>query len=111
MGTVFPILMQNAVPVFADVDLATGNLDPAAVEAAITPRTKAVLAVHLFGKPAPIRELRALCDKHGLLLIEDCAQAYLAPVGDVLRRRGSVTSAASVSSRASTSARATAVWW
>ncbi|WP_405059698.1 DegT/DnrJ/EryC1/StrS family aminotransferase [Kribbella sp. NBC_01505] len=87
MGTVFPILMQNAVPVFADVDLTTGNLDPAAVEAAITPRTKAVLAVHLFGKPAPIRELRALCDKHGLLLIEDCAQAYLAPVGDVYAGR------------------------
>ncbi|GAA0581471.1 DegT/DnrJ/EryC1/StrS family aminotransferase [Kribbella sandramycini] len=82
MGTIFPILMQNAVPVFADVNPLTGNLDPAAVAAAITPRTKAVLAVHLFGKPAPIRELRALCDEHGLRLIEDCAQAYLAPVGD-----------------------------
>jgi perosamine synthetase len=82
MGTVFPILMQNAVPVFADVDPITGNLDPATVAAAITPRTKAVIAVHLFGKPAPIQELRALCDQHGILLIEDCAQAYLAPVGD-----------------------------
>ncbi|WP_433158823.1 DegT/DnrJ/EryC1/StrS family aminotransferase [Kribbella sp. CA-247076] len=82
MGTVFPILMQNAVPVFADVDPVTGNLDPAAVAAAITPRTRAVMAVHLFGKPAPIAELRALCDQHGLVLIEDCAQAYLAPVGD-----------------------------
>jgi dTDP-4-amino-4,6-dideoxygalactose transaminase len=82
MGTVFPILMQNAVPVFADVDPITGNLDPAAVAAAITPRTRAVMAVHLFGKPAPIRELRELCDQHDLVLIEDCAQAYLAPVGD-----------------------------
>ncbi|TCC63116.1 DegT/DnrJ/EryC1/StrS family aminotransferase [Kribbella pittospori] len=82
MGTVFPIMMQNAVPVFADVDPITGNLDPAAVAAAITPRTKAVMAVHLFGKPAPIRELRELCDQHGIVLIEDCAQAYLAPVGD-----------------------------
>ncbi|TWD73223.1 dTDP-4-amino-4,6-dideoxygalactose transaminase [Kribbella amoyensis] len=82
MGTVFPILLQNAVPVFADVDPVTGNLDPAAVAAAITPRTKAVLAVHLFGKPAPIHELRELCDRHGILLIEDCAQAYLAAAGD-----------------------------
>jgi dTDP-4-amino-4,6-dideoxygalactose transaminase len=87
MGTVFPILMQNAVPVFADVDPVTGNLDPASVAAAITPRTRAVLAVHLFGKPAPVRELRELCDRHGIVLIEDCAQAYLAPVGDALAGR------------------------
>jgi dTDP-4-amino-4,6-dideoxygalactose transaminase len=87
MGTVFPILMQNAVPVFADVDPVTGNLDPAAVAAAITPRTKAVMAVHLFGKPAPIVELRELCDRHGIMLIEDCAQAYLAPVGDTVTGR------------------------
>ncbi|TCO50431.1 dTDP-4-amino-4,6-dideoxygalactose transaminase [Kribbella antiqua] len=82
MGTVFPILMQNAVPVFADVDPLTGNLDVSAVAAAITERTKAVMAVHLFGKPAPVLELRELCDRHGIVLIEDCAQAYLAPVGD-----------------------------
>ena len=82
MGTVFPIMMQNAVPVFADVDPITGNLTPETVAAAITPRTKAVIVVHLFGKPARVRELRELCDQHGILLIEDCAQAYLAPVGD-----------------------------
>jgi dTDP-4-amino-4,6-dideoxygalactose transaminase len=82
MGTVFPILMQNAVPVFADVDPLTGNLDVADVAAAVTERTKAVMAVHLFGKPAPVVELRELCDRHGIVLIEDCAQAYLAPVGD-----------------------------
>jgi len=82
MGTVFPIMMQNAVPVFADVDPITGNLTPQTVAAAITPRTKAVIVVHLFGKPAAVRELRELCDRHGILLIEDCAQAYLAPVGD-----------------------------
>ncbi|TDD26903.1 DegT/DnrJ/EryC1/StrS family aminotransferase [Kribbella turkmenica] len=87
MGTVFPILMQNAVPVFADVDPVTGNLDPAAVAAAVTPRTRAVMAVHLFGKPAPIVELRELCDQHGLVLVEDCAQAYLAPAGDTLAGR------------------------
>jgi perosamine synthetase len=87
MGTVFPILMQNAVPVFADVHPVTGNLTPETVAAAITPRTKAVIVVHLFGKPAAVRELRELCDRHRILLIEDCAQAYLAPVGDTFAGR------------------------
>lgn len=87
MGTVIPILMQNAVPVFADVDQETGNLSPATVAAAITPRTRAVIVVHLFGKPAPVRELRELCDRNGLMLIEDCAQAYLARVGDTVAGR------------------------
>ncbi|TWD84668.1 dTDP-4-amino-4,6-dideoxygalactose transaminase [Kribbella amoyensis] len=76
-GTVLPILAQNAVPVFADVDPSTGNLDPAAVRALITERTKAIIVVHLFGIPAPVAELRELADAHGLVLIEDCAQAYL----------------------------------
>lgn len=76
-GTVAPILAQNAVPVFADVDPADGNLDPAAVASLIGPRTRAIMAVHLFGAPARIDELRALADAHGLALIEDCAQAWL----------------------------------
>src|SRR5262245_6810863 len=76
-GTVLPILAQNAVPVFADVDPATGNLDVESVRARITPRTRAIIAVHLFGQPAPVAELRLLADEHGLILIEDCAQAYL----------------------------------
>lgn len=75
-GTVLPIVAQNAVPVFADVDLCTGALDVASVEAAITPRTKAIVAVHPFGYPAPVHELRKLADRHGLVLIEDCAQAF-----------------------------------
>lgn len=79
-GTVMPILAQNAVPVFADVDPGTGNLDVTSVRAAITPRTRAILVVHLFGTPAPVHELRALADEHGLFLIEDCAQAYLTEV-------------------------------
>ncbi|NBE97569.1 DegT/DnrJ/EryC1/StrS family aminotransferase [Nonomuraea sp. KC401] len=77
-GTVAPILAQNAVPVFADVDPSDGNLDPGAVAALIGPRTRAIMAVHLFGAPARIHELRALADEHGLTLIEDCAQAWLA---------------------------------
>ncbi|UBU11440.1 DegT/DnrJ/EryC1/StrS family aminotransferase [Nonomuraea gerenzanensis] len=76
-GTVAPILAQNAVPVFADVDPADGNLDPDAVAALIGPRTRAIMVVHLFGAPAKVEELRRLADRHGLTLIEDCAQAWL----------------------------------
>ncbi|MCK2218540.1 DegT/DnrJ/EryC1/StrS family aminotransferase [Actinomadura sp. ATCC 31491] len=76
-GTVAPILAQNAVPVFADVDPSDGNLDPDAVAALIGPRTRAIMAVHLFGAPARVAELRRLADRHGLTLIEDCAQAWL----------------------------------
>jgi perosamine synthetase len=91
-GTVAPILAQNGVPVFADVDPATGNLDPLAVEAAITPRTKAIIAVHLFGAPADIVALREIADRHGLMLIEDCAQAWLGTTaeGELLGQFGDI---------------------
>lgn len=56
------------------------NLDPAAVERLIGPRTRAVIAVHMWGHPAAVEELRALCDEHGLVLIEDCAEAIAARV-------------------------------
>lgn len=75
-GSVAPVLAQNAVPVFADVDPETGSLDPDAVEALIGPRTRAILAVHLFGAPAPVERLREIADRHGIVLIEDCAQAW-----------------------------------
>jgi UDP-4-amino-4-deoxy-L-arabinose-oxoglutarate aminotransferase len=68
-------LFHDAVPVFVDVDPKTGLIDPAAVEAAITPRTRAVIAVHLYGQLADMRRLRAICDKHGLALVEDAAHA------------------------------------
>lgn len=80
-GTVAPILAQNAVPVFADVDPLTGNLDPDSVAAAVTDRTKAILVVHLFGAPARTAELKALADAHGIALVEDCAQAWMPSVG------------------------------
>ncbi|WP_244224074.1 DegT/DnrJ/EryC1/StrS family aminotransferase [Streptomyces tirandamycinicus] len=76
-GTVAPILAQGARVVFADVRADDGTLDPDAVEAAITPRTRAVVAVHLFGGAADVARLREVCDRHGLLLVEDCAQAWL----------------------------------
>lgn len=62
--------------VFADVEPATYNLDPADVASRITERTVGVIAVHLYGNPAPLTELRELCDRHDLFLIEDAAQAH-----------------------------------
>jgi dTDP-4-amino-4,6-dideoxygalactose transaminase len=61
--------------VFADIEESTFNLDPAALEAAITPRTKGVVVVHLFGLPARMDEIMAIARRHNLFVIEDCAQA------------------------------------
>ena len=63
----------GAVPVYADIDRETLNLTKESVEACLTPRTKAVICQHTFGIPAPVRELRELCTKHGIALIEDMA--------------------------------------
>jgi perosamine synthetase len=68
-------LFEGATPVFADIDPRTLNLDPAAVEAAVTDRTKAVVAVDIFGYPCEHDELRAICDRHGLALIDDACEA------------------------------------
>lgn len=76
-GTVIGILYQNAVPVFADLEPDTYNLDPASVESRITPRTKAILVVHLAGNPCDMDPIMALAKKYKLKVIEDCAQAYL----------------------------------
>ncbi|HET6840952.1 MAG TPA: DegT/DnrJ/EryC1/StrS family aminotransferase [Candidatus Angelobacter sp.] len=65
----------GARPVFADIDRSTYNLDPNRVEAAITPHTRAILAVHQIGLPAPMRELADIAGRHGLVLIEDAACA------------------------------------
>jgi dTDP-4-amino-4,6-dideoxygalactose transaminase/predicted dehydrogenase len=75
MGTIIPILSQGAIPVFADVDQ-TLNMDPAAVEKCITPRTKAIIAVHLFGNPCDMDAMSAVARKYQLPLIEDCSQAH-----------------------------------
>jgi dTDP-4-amino-4,6-dideoxygalactose transaminase len=76
IGTVVGVLYQQAVPVFADLERNTYNLDPADVERKITPKTKAIIAVHLAGNPCAMDALKRLADKHGLVLIEDCAQAW-----------------------------------
>jgi dTDP-4-amino-4,6-dideoxygalactose transaminase len=72
-STVNVILHVGATPVFADVDPVTQNLDPAAVAAAITPRTSALLPVHYTGRPAAVGAFRAMADRHGLRMIEDAA--------------------------------------
>jgi perosamine synthetase len=69
------VLYEGAVPVFAEIDARTLNLDPAAVEEAITPHTKAILAVHIFGYPAELAELEQIAEHHGLALIEDGCEA------------------------------------
>jgi dTDP-4-amino-4,6-dideoxygalactose transaminase len=74
-ATAEAIVRLGARPVFADVDPDTLNLDPATAAARIGPRTKAVLAVHLFGRTAPIEPLRAACASAGICLLEDAAQA------------------------------------
>jgi dTDP-4-amino-4,6-dideoxygalactose transaminase len=79
-------LYVGATPVFVDIDPDTLNLDPDDVEAKITPRTKAIVAVHLFGSPAALDRLVDICERHSLVLIEDACQAHAAtfagrPVG------------------------------
>ena len=68
-------IYEGGVPVFADVDPRTLNMDPRAVEAAVTERTKAIVAVDIFGYPCELDELRAIADKHGLALIQDSCEA------------------------------------
>jgi perosamine synthetase len=68
-------VVEGATPVFADVDPVTLNLDPAAVEAAVTGRTRAIVAVDMFGFPCELEELRAVAERHGLALIEDACES------------------------------------
>ncbi len=89
-ATVEPIVHLGATPVFCDIDPATLNLDPADVVARVTRKTKAIVAVHLFGRPAPIDAL-----PEGIPILEDAAQAFGARIGD--RRVGSLGAAATFS--------------
>ena len=78
IATVEAIIRVGAKPIFVDIDERTYNLDPNKVEAAITPRTKAIMPVHLYGQPAELKPLREIATTHHLWLIEDAAQAHLA---------------------------------
>ncbi len=75
-ATASSVSICGATPVFADVDERTFNIDPASVLEVITPKTKAVMGVHLFGQPFDFGAMRQICDDHGLLLFEDAAQAH-----------------------------------
>ena len=73
--TASPILQANAIPVFADIEPDTFNLDAKSVENRITPHTSAILVVHLYGGPARLDLLKEVADRHGVKVVEDCAQA------------------------------------
>ena len=86
------VLHAGADVAFAEVDPISFNLDPAAVEAAITPRTKAIVPVHIFGLPCKIEEIRSIADRHGLAIIEDAAEALGAQrQGQMIGTHGSPT--------------------
>ncbi len=95
IGTVLPIIRAGATPVLVDCDSNTQQIDPQAVKAAITTKTVAIVAVHLYGRLAPMDDLMEIAQSHGLLLLEDAAQAHGARFKG--RRAGSIGTAAGFS--------------
>ncbi|MGY6216389.1 DegT/DnrJ/EryC1/StrS family aminotransferase [Methylolobus aquaticus] len=88
IATAEAIRYVGATPVFVDIDPRSFNLQPSAVEAALTERTTAVMPVHLFGQPADLPAIGAICERRGLKMIEDCAQSFGATVDG--RQTGSI---------------------
>jgi dTDP-4-amino-4,6-dideoxygalactose transaminase len=82
VATAHALHWQGITPVFADIDPATHNLDPAAVRRMITPRTSGIIGVHVWGRPAPVAELQNLADEHDLQLMFDAAHAFGCRLGD-----------------------------
>ena len=76
VATAFAVIHAGAIPIFVDVDAATGNMDPVLAAEAITPRTRAIMPVHVHGCPADLAPILALAEKHGLVVVEDAAQAH-----------------------------------
>lgn len=95
IATAEAIKYVGATPVFVDIDPQTFNITPENIEAAITPKTRAVMPVHLFGQPANLPAIVEICKKHGVKLIEDCAQSFGASVDG--RQTGSFGDAAGYS--------------
>jgi dTDP-3-amino-3,4,6-trideoxy-alpha-D-glucose transaminase len=79
--TALAVLMAGARPVFADIDATRLTIDPAAAAAAVTPRTRALLPVHLYGQAADMNALEQVASRHNLAIVEDCCQAHLATAG------------------------------
>ncbi len=80
IGTVAPVLATGAMPVFVDVERDTFQMDPAQIEAKITPRTRAIIPVHILGLPADMTRIMAIARKHNLIVIEDACQAHMAEI-------------------------------
>lgn len=80
-ATAESISSVGATPVFADIDPRSYNIDPARIREKVTPRTRAIMPVHLYGNPCAMDEIMAIADEHGLFVIEDCAQSFGAKVG------------------------------
>lgn len=76
IGTATPVAHAGAVPIFADIDPRTFNIDPASIESKITPRTKAIVPVHLNGCPADMDRIMDIANRHNLFVVEDAAQAH-----------------------------------
>lgn len=76
-GSIIGILYQNAIPIFADLDPHTYNMTAETIRARITPRTKAIIVVHLAGNPADMDPIKEVAREYGLIVIEDCAQSYM----------------------------------
>jgi len=76
MATFFSVLYQGAIPIPIDIDPRTWNVDPALLEAHVTPRTKAIMAVHLFGHPVDMDPVLDVARRHRLFVVEDCAEAH-----------------------------------
>lgn len=80
MGGIAPIVFQQAIPIFADVDPVTLNVTPTTIAERITRRTRAIIVTHLFGNPCDTLAIRELAESKGIPIIEDCAQAFLATI-------------------------------
>src|SRR5262249_19583821 len=78
MGAIMPMLYEGAAPVFCDVDPDTALVTADRIAPLVTPRTRAIVVTHLFGHPCDMKEILALAQRHGAVVIEDCAQAPLA---------------------------------
>jgi dTDP-4-amino-4,6-dideoxygalactose transaminase len=83
IATASAIKLCGAVPVFIDIDPDTFNIEPSLIESAVTPKTKAVMPIHLYGLPADMPNIKETASKHDLLIIEDACQAHGAQIGDV----------------------------
>ena len=95
IATAEAIKYVGATPVFVDIDAKTFNITAESIEKAITPKTKAIMPVHLFGQPADLTNIKALCEKHNLKLIEDCAQSFGARINE--QQTGAIGNAAGYS--------------